>query len=631
MYNESAVASGITPVGSFDSGVGEGGSEVVAFNATTSQLYVTNGAQDRIDVVDAGTLSLVTSLDLTGIANYDSINSVATNGALIAVAVDLADDESGAVPVPRDGVIAVFDAADLSAAPTLVPAGNHPDMVTFSRDGTKIFAANEGEAEDVYDTQPLGGITVIDAASLTGTTIDFTSFDGQEDALRAAGVRIFEGESVSTDVEPEYIAESEDGSTLFVTLQEANAVAVFDIASGQFTGIQPLGTSDHSQTGAAIDPSDRDDAIAIKEWPVMGMRMPDTIASFSSGGTDYYLTANEGDDRGEDVRIADIDLDPTAFPDAVRLQKDQFLGRLGVSSVDGDTDGDGDFDELHSYGSRSFSIYDETGALVFDSGRLFEDVVASLRPANAFNNDDFPTDDPDVIDENRSDNKGPEPEAIATGQIDGIDFIFVGAERDGGIFVMRADDPAAPELAAYIDSSAVGDVSPEIITVIDAADSGTGTTQLAISYEISGTTSLIDLSGAVDAQASQDGDLTGSLVEDIIRGGEGTNSLWGGGSSDIINGRAGDDVITGGFGDDLLIGRAGNDMFRFDLYEGRDVIADFADGDMIDLSLTGEDFSDVTIREIADTRTIVRIRDDLKIVVLHDDTVTVDEADFLFS
>ncbi|MEL6235978.1 MAG: choice-of-anchor I family protein [Pseudomonadota bacterium] len=630
MYNESAIASGIVQFGTFDSGVGAGGSEVVAFEAATGRLYVTNGEEDRIDIIDTASFTLVTSIDLSGIPDFGGINSVAVSGGQVSVAVELdpLDDGLGNL-TPQNGVIARFDTTSFAAIDQVV-VGNLPDQISYSADGTLIYVANEGEADDAFG-DPQGGISIITVATGAVQTFDFTAFDGQEDALRAAGVRIFDGRPASEDFEPEYIAESEDGSTLFVVLQENNAVAVFDIATSTFTDILSLGTSDHSMPGFGIDASDRDDAISIRNWPVQGLRMPDGIASFDSGGTTYFVTANEGDDRGEDERIADITLDPASFANPIALQVDERLGRLGISSIDGDTDGDGDFDQLFSYGSRSFTVFDAAGNVVFDSGSQFEEIVASLRVPNAFNNDDFPTDADDVIDENRSDNKGPEPEAIAVGEVGGVDFIFVGLERDGGIMIYRADDPTAPELAAYVESAVMGDVSPEIIEVIDATDSSTGNTQLAISYEISGTTTVIDLASAIDERATAGGDLTGSLLEDIIRGEGGSNSLWGGGSRDIINGREGNDVITGGFGNDLLVGGAGADTFRFDLYEGtRDVIADFEDGDMIDLTETGMAAADLILRDTSATSTVARIGDDLRMVILHDAAVAVDATDFIF-
>ena len=47
------------------------------------------------------------------------------------------------------------------------------------------------------------------------------------------------------------------------------AVAVVDLASATVTDVRPLGLKDHSVEGAGLDPSDRDDAIAIGTWRVL--------------------------------------------------------------------------------------------------------------------------------------------------------------------------------------------------------------------------------------------------------------------------------------------------------------------------------------------------------------------------
>ena len=593
----------------FDSGIGEGGSEVVAHH--DGKLYVTNGEQDRIDVFNLNSGTLEKSLELSTVPNFGGINSVTVsdNGVAVAVErVDPVDDET-----PAEGAVVFFalDAAPTDGPTDIVTVGHLPDMVTFSKDGTKVFVANEGEPLDNGD--PAGSISVIDVATKTAQTFDFTAFDAHVNQLREDGVRIFPGKLPSTDFEPEYITESPDG-LLYVTLQENNAVAVFDPAASEFTKILPLGTVDHSLPGFGIDPSDKDDAINIRNVDVNGMRMPDAITSVGIKGKTFFLTANEGDARDEDVRVEDIVLDPTAFPSATALQDEADLGRLGVSSIDGDTDGDGDFDELFSYGSRSFTIFNANGKVVFDSGDDFERYIADNRDANAFNNDDYPSDAPGQVDENRSDNKGPEPEAIEVGVVDGRTLAFIGLERDSGIMIYDITNPRKTAFLHYIEGQTNGDVSPEVIEFISAADSLTGKAQLAISYEVSGTTTLIDLEFGDRIRGDMnDNVLTGGIGDDIIIGlkgddaihaGAGDDQLKGGNGADALNGEAGDDLLrgqsgndtlNGGIGDDELIGGGGDDTFVFDLGDGQDLVRGFGGGDTIDLTATGLSAADVTI------------------------------------
>src|SRR6185503_5121986 len=87
----------------------------------------------------------------------------------------------------------------------------------------------------------------------------------------------------------------------------------------------------------------------IRPWPLKGMYLPDSIASYKFMGKTYLVTANEGDTREwpgfrEDVRLSTRNLDTNVFPNAAALKQNNNLGRLAVSSVDGDIDGDGDLD-----------------------------------------------------------------------------------------------------------------------------------------------------------------------------------------------------------------------------------------------------------------------------------------------
>ncbi len=70
-----------------------------------------------------------------------------------------------------------------------------PDMITFTHDGNKVITANEGEPDTDYLIDPPGSVSVIDISNGVNnailTQIEFTPFDGQENALRASGIRIF--------------------------------------------------------------------------------------------------------------------------------------------------------------------------------------------------------------------------------------------------------------------------------------------------------------------------------------------------------------------------------------------------------------------------------------------------------
>jgi hypothetical protein len=277
---------------------------------------------------------------------------------------------------------------------------------------------------------------------------------------------------------------------------------VIDNATGRFTlapGYVPENVVLGIVNVPGLDASDRDSAINIRSWPVFGMYEPDAIKSFKVGHKSYLITANEGDARdwpgfAEEARIGSLTLDATAFPNASALKNNAALGRLNVTKTLGDVDGDGDYDALFTLGGRSFSIWTTDGKQVYDSGSDFERIVAGANPAffNA-SNDDRAFD-------SRSDNKGPEPEAVTVGEIGKRTYAFVGLERMGGIMVYDVTNPMSPVFVEYannrdfsvdpFDAPAAGDLGPEGVIFIDGKDSPTRQPMLVVANEVSGTVTL---------------------------------------------------------------------------------------------------------------------------------------------
>ena len=176
---------------------------------------------------------------------------------------------------------------------------------------------------------------------------------------------------------------------------------------------------------------------------------------------------------------------------AAGLQQNTALGRLNASSIDGDLDGDGDYDRLMVYGSRSFSVWDAAGNLVWDSGSELERITADLTPA-LFNANDG---DPGRWDE-RSDDKGPEPEGVTTGVVAGRPYAFVGLERaGGGVMVYDLSNPRQPIFVQYVRSDA--DISPEGVLFIPAENSPTGRALLVLTHEVSNTTTIYEVQGPI--------------------------------------------------------------------------------------------------------------------------------------
>ena len=488
---------------------GVSAAEIAAHDPATQRIFVVNAVAAKIDVFDISNPAQpqpVGQLEVQGDDEGAIANSVAVKNGIIAVAVE-------ANPKTNPGKVVFFD-SNLNLL-SEVQVGAQPDMVTFTPNGRYVVTANEGEPAAYPSTpisDPEGSVSIIDlaggAASLTPAnvrTAAFTAFNGfaPADLFAADNIRVFgPGASVAQDLEPEYIATSHDSQTAWVTLQEANAIAIVDIPSATVTELRGLGVKNHNVAGQGLDASDRDSRINIATWPVFGLYESDAIASYSVGGQTYLVFANEGDVRAdwpgynEETRVNAVTLDPTAFPNGADLKKNGNLGRLKITAANGDTDGDGDYDQLYSFGGRSFTIRTANGDLVWDSGDQFEQITAERYPANfnaSNNNNTF---------DDRSDDKGPEPEGIAVGKVFGRDYAFVAIERIGGIMVYDISNPHAPEFVQYVNNRnlaisgtapAAGDLGPEGVIVISEENSPNGKPLVVVANEVSGTTTIFEI------------------------------------------------------------------------------------------------------------------------------------------
>ena len=433
-------------------------SEIVAYDAANDYVYTTDADAGliRVQSYAGGDFTAVRTVDMTPYGDEPTSVAVGPNGNVAVAVVGPQGTLGKVVLVDQNGTVL-----------SNVTVGYHPDMVAWSPDGNKVMCANEGEPDDWYMNDPIGSVSLIDVSSSLSnpvvTDIGFASFNSQQAALEAQGVRIFgqiqdtinntsTPSTVAQDLEPEYIAFNSSSTKAFVACQENNAIAVIDIASATCTNIHGLGYKDYSFPQNAIDPSDDDNIDGnFNPYPVFGMFQPDAIATYEVNGNTYIVTANEGDARdydgySEEYRLDEFTLDPNAFPNASFLQNDTVLGRLKVSDVGADVDGDGDVDIIYSYGARSFSIWDENGTLVYDSGNEFAKKLLEMRP------DNFP--------DNRSDDKGSEPESITIGEIDGHTYAFIGLERAKGIMVYDITDPANSHFVDYFNHDET-DWSPE--------------------------------------------------------------------------------------------------------------------------------------------------------------------------
>lgn len=491
---------------------GEETAEIAAFDPVSKRVFATDATNNRLGIYDFSNPSAPTPIVQVDLSPWgDGPNSVvhlSRFGGVVAVA-----EQAATVGVP--GSVEVFDTAGKHLAS--FPAGPLPDMVTTTADERYLLVANEGEPTSDGSVDPEGSVTVIDLKwGLKKAVIRTAGLDG---VPLIGPVRVFSpGASIAEDLEPEYI--TSDGDRAWVSIQEANAVALLDVERARFKFIRSLGFKDHGLPGNGIDATDKDNAPTIQPHAnVFGMYQPDAISAFTvkvrvpwwspwfrargQHGAHghkkpwhphkprfrfvtrtFIATANEGDARdydffAEEARAKELKLDPTAFP--AGSSDDNQLGRLTVTTTLGDADKDGDYERLYAFGGRSMSLLDVDGQMVFDTGDQLEQLSAALDPAN-FNKDNVPS----KID-NRSDNKGPELEGIATGVVGSHTYAFLGGERNGMIYAYDLSSrPGEAELAGWINTRDA-DLGPEGLEFVPASQSPTKAAMLLVTNEISGT------------------------------------------------------------------------------------------------------------------------------------------------
>ncbi len=514
-----------------------GGGEVVAhynnpsgpdYVLVTNSLPRTGEASHKIDVFALGANGALT---FAASANFDNIFGAAATLGLSSVAADPLGRGFGAASIiPNDntgtrGKVAFFNLATGTIL-YAVDVGFHPDAVKFSPDGSKLVVANEGEFK--APTHAAGSVSVLQLTTVAGpsgftlalpvvTTIDFNT--GLAAGVSLAALRINVADAPAADrylhVEPEFPAVTNEKA--YLTLQENNAIAVIDLAganANKVTAILPLGT-----IVQRIDASDRDPqnggiaAININDI-VPGLPMPDTIVTFTHNGRRLLATANEGDARTDDGDIARagaagvVDVVADSVSDAIfsgSLSDSAGIGRLNISRVDGNTDGDALIEVPTMIGTRSFTLWDEAGNRVFDSGSMLEEFVRSNFPLT-FNMNNGAASGID----SRSDDKGPEPEALAHGMIDGRHYLFVGAERQNGLFQFDITDLSRVAIVGYYNvvngtTLATGTtlVSPETLVFVPATESPTGRPILIAGYEgvpdsnIPGSVAVLEITSSV--------------------------------------------------------------------------------------------------------------------------------------
>ena len=505
-YNSDDTSLQMELAGRYNSGAmsEEGGSlEIVQFNARNGFAYAVSGLKGTLIAIDLNGGMDGEKVTALGGTEYDVKSMVRSYGDMTSVAISPDGTHLAvaiqAVDYDEQGSVALFTCQANGSLTHLstVEVGVQPDMVTFTPEGSKILTANEGEPRMGYSAagavDPKGSVSIIDAETFNVETVGFDNFDGRRDALVKEGIVLKKNTVPSVDLEPEYIACTDD--TAYVSCQEANAIAVLDLDNAQFTGIYSVGFEDYSRV--AIDINKKDKTYAPKTYDnLLGIRMPDGISLYEIGGETYLLTANEGDARAWPVETEEDSNEIKGKESQVTgLKPGGKVTWFDVNQYDGLEAGTD-----YIFGGRSFTLFKVTRnglEEAFDSGSDFERITNEKLPEY------FNCSNDDIEKEDRSGKKGSEPESVTVGTVGGKTYAFIALERIGGVMVYDITAPENTEFVNYINSrefnnNIQGDVSPEGLCFIPAAQSKTGKPLLLAACEVSGTLAVYELTGEQD-------------------------------------------------------------------------------------------------------------------------------------
>jgi len=496
--NPFTLAGVLRHIGSYSTGFQseDGGiAEIVKFNTDNDKVYVVNGMLKGIDIFSIENMATSSTFILDRRIDVSTMIPEFTFGDLTSIDIDEAHKRI-AVSVQeadhtKQGVVIFLDYVGNYLGHAMT--GVQPDMVLFTNNGLTVLTADEGEPREGYGEKvdPKGSITLIPMAAtlslqsgilqgsnlIASSILDFIAFDDKIAELTDKKVILKNDALPSVDLEPEYIALSENQTTAYVSLQEANAIAVINLEEKSITNVFGLGFKDHSIAGNELDLL-KDGTISLQNQNVFGVYMPDGITTATIAGTPYLLTANEGDARewGDYENITSTKINSIKV-DILKTSESTTFNT----------------ENTYILGGRSFSIWDPTtGLQVFDSKSDFEKLTAWLYPNN------FNASNSNVTLDNRSGKKGPEPEDVKVMSIEGTAYAFIGLERIGGVAMYNISQPSTSYLYDYINtrdysSEIAGDVSPEGICTVEAKDSPTGYPLLLVSHENSGTVAVYEI------------------------------------------------------------------------------------------------------------------------------------------
>lgn len=362
-------------------------------------------------------------MNFNRIASFPVVENMAegedTDRATAPEIIDVTPD--GNTLVYTDSPLGVLGFVDITDPKNPAPLGNFD--VGGEPTSVAVFGrrAYTGVNTSESFTNPSGHLAVIDID--TQTQVASCDLGGQPDSVAVAA----DGSFAAIAIENERDEDLGDGRTgqmpagSLVMIDLADDTALCDtLKIVEMTGLADVSPEDPEPEFVDINGLGETVVTMQENNHLVVVARDGTILShFSAGAVDL-----EGIDTEEEGALV-FDQSQTARvrePDTVKWIDDNHF----LIANEGDMDG----------GSRGWTIFSKTGDVMYEDGTALERAMIQIGH--------YP--------ENRSGNKGVEPEGIAFGTFDGTPMAFVGSERGSIVGVYDVTDPAAPVLRQLLPS-----------------------------------------------------------------------------------------------------------------------------------------------------------------------------------
>ncbi|MBD2464808.1 hypothetical protein H6G89_27785 [Oscillatoria sp. FACHB-1407] len=275
-----------------------------------------------------------------------------------------------------------------------VTVGRGPDSVAIAPNGQFAAVANEDEEneEDLTNmSNRAGSISIIDLrngpAQMTQVIVPIPRIN----------VPYF-----AHDPQPETVRIAPDNSFILATLQENNAIARIDVP-------------------ATLPSTLRANTFRVRNFNA-GVRTGMGLTQGDAGEENCLSSAYNTAQRQQFISARE--------PDGVAITPDgRYFVTANEDNLTNENDQSHNGTALSPHGARSISVFDaQSGRLLSDSGNTIENAVIAARLPQ------------------RCDSKGPEPEVVSVGVVNGRTLAFVALERADAVTIHDITDPRSIRL-----------------------------------------------------------------------------------------------------------------------------------------------------------------------------------------